>query len=193
MEEILASIRRIIEDSDPGQAQGAKSVANDHPVAPSGPEVPAVPPERAQPAAPQMLQQPPRPGNVVARPASQELKKEGQAAEPLIPNGTAKENPVEPVATFTQAARKPESERRPAEGARPASLIAEQTSRQVAAVFNELSVAVEDSRRRGFEKMAEEMMRPMLKEWLDRNLPALVERLVREEIRRITETDEAAA
>lgn len=39
---------------------------------------------------------------------------------------------------------------------------------------------------------AEAVLRPMLKEWLDNNLPALVERLVRKEIERIvTETGEA--
>jgi cell pole-organizing protein PopZ len=33
--------------------------------------------------------------------------------------------------------------------------------------------------------MAEQMLRPMLQEWLDNNLPVLVERLVREEIERV--------
>ena len=33
--------------------------------------------------------------------------------------------------------------------------------------------------------MAEEMLRPMLQDWLDNNLPTLVERLVREEIERV--------
>ncbi len=35
------------------------------------------------------------------------------------------------------------------------------------------------------EETARELMRPMLKEWLDLNLPVMVERLVREEIRRL--------
>lgn len=35
------------------------------------------------------------------------------------------------------------------------------------------------------ESLTKEVMRPMLKEWLDRNLPHIVERLVREEIERI--------
>jgi len=33
--------------------------------------------------------------------------------------------------------------------------------------------------------MAAEMLRPMLQEWLEDNLPTLVERLVREEIERV--------
>ncbi len=35
------------------------------------------------------------------------------------------------------------------------------------------------------EGMAREMLRPMLKAWLDENLPAIVERLVRAEIQRV--------
>ena len=36
-----------------------------------------------------------------------------------------------------------------------------------------------------FDEMAEEMLRPMLQDWLDNNLPTLVEKLVREEIERV--------
>ena len=36
------------------------------------------------------------------------------------------------------------------------------------------------------EELTRDLMRPMLKEWLDTNLPPLVERLVAEEIRRIS-------
>jgi len=38
---------------------------------------------------------------------------------------------------------------------------------------------------RTLEEIVSDMLRPMLKEWLDANLPALVERLVAEEIERI--------
>jgi hypothetical protein len=36
------------------------------------------------------------------------------------------------------------------------------------------------------EDLAKEMLRPMLKEWLDRNLPPMVERFVEREIVRLT-------
>ncbi len=39
---------------------------------------------------------------------------------------------------------------------------------------------------RTLEDMALELMRPLLREWLDHNLPALVERLVQKEIERIS-------
>ena len=68
--------------------------------------------------------------------------------------------------------------------ARPA-IISEHASRQVAAAFGELSEAFAARSKKTFDEMAEEMMRPMLQDWLDNNLPTLVERLVREEIERV--------
>jgi cell pole-organizing protein PopZ len=68
--------------------------------------------------------------------------------------------------------------------ARP-TIISEHASRQVAAAFGELSEAFAARSKKTFDEMAEEMMRPMLQDWLDNNLPTLVERLVREEIERV--------
>ena len=41
---------------------------------------------------------------------------------------------------------------------------------------------------RSIEEMTRELLKPMLKQWLDENLPGLVERLVREEIQRVART-----
>lgn len=41
---------------------------------------------------------------------------------------------------------------------------------------------------RALEDMTREMLRVMLKQWLDENLPAMVERMVREEIERVART-----
>ena len=68
--------------------------------------------------------------------------------------------------------------------ARPA-ILSERTGRQVAAAFGELSDAFASRSKKTFDEMAEEMLRPMLQDWLDNNLPTLVERLVREEIERV--------
>jgi cell pole-organizing protein PopZ len=64
-------------------------------------------------------------------------------------------------------------------------LLSEQTGQHVAQSFSDLAVAISSSPRRSFDEIAQEMMRPMLTEWLDDNLPKLVERLVREEIERV--------
>lgn len=65
------------------------------------------------------------------------------------------------------------------------SLVSPAVGAQVASSFGALVEAVEAGPRRSFDEIAEEMLRPMLQEWLDDNLPTLVERLVREEIARV--------
>jgi cell pole-organizing protein PopZ len=64
-------------------------------------------------------------------------------------------------------------------------IISQVAGRQVAAAFGELSEAFAARSKKTFDEMAEQMLRPMLQEWLDNNLPLLVEKLVREEIERV--------
>jgi uncharacterized protein len=54
--------------------------------------------------------------------------------------------------------------------------------------FEALSRVVSGSWNARLDAMAREMMRPMLRVWLDRHLPKLVRQLVREEIARISGT-----
>jgi len=65
-------------------------------------------------------------------------------------------------------------------------LVSSTTGAKVAAAFEDLSAAFKAEQRRSFDEMAEEMLLPMLQRWLDDNLPTLVERLVREEIERVS-------
>lgn len=65
------------------------------------------------------------------------------------------------------------------------AIVSPAVGRQVARAFDDLAHAVEQGPRRSFDEIAEAMLRPMLQEWLDDNLPTLVERLVREEIERV--------
>jgi cell pole-organizing protein PopZ len=66
-----------------------------------------------------------------------------------------------------------------------AGLLSEAAGEQVAKSFGELAAVFDGLERRSVEDMAQDMLRPMLQEWLDDNLPTLVERLVREEIERV--------
>jgi cell pole-organizing protein PopZ len=59
------------------------------------------------------------------------------------------------------------------------------TQAAVAASFSALSASVALQESQMIERVVREMLRPMLKSWLDDNLPALVERLVRTEIQRV--------
>ncbi|WP_438748710.1 PopZ family protein [Pararhizobium sp. O133] len=65
------------------------------------------------------------------------------------------------------------------------SIVSPAVGEQVARSFGDLALAFDSSQRRSFDEIAEDMLRPMLQEWLDDNLPTLVERLVREEIERV--------
>lgn len=71
------------------------------------------------------------------------------------------------------------------ERAAPSSLISVDAGQQVARSFQDLAVAIDQAERRSHDEIAADLLRPMLQEWLDENLPTLVERLVREEIERV--------
>lgn len=65
------------------------------------------------------------------------------------------------------------------------ALVSASTGDQVARSFHELAEMVNSNSKRSMDEVAEDLLRPMLQEWLDDNLPTLVERLVREEIERV--------
>jgi cell pole-organizing protein PopZ len=65
-------------------------------------------------------------------------------------------------------------------------LISSATSAAVDSAFNTLAQTVLVQNARTLEDLVREMLRPMLKTWLDDNLPGLVERMVRAEIERVS-------
>jgi cell pole-organizing protein PopZ len=64
-------------------------------------------------------------------------------------------------------------------------LLSSATTAAVDSAFNALAHTVLVQNARTLEDLVREMLRPMLKTWLDDNLPGLVERLVRAEIERV--------
>jgi cell pole-organizing protein PopZ len=239
MEEILASIRRIIEDSDAGrkQEEDAARAATETPVpaAPTRPEMAAQVIEveafrgEARARANVADAEAPRPSAESAVPSAAVVERQSSEvpeptsnddagsdasvaddAEPPVmarasfpPDAwrlgvVAPEQPADEPDTFDQeivsAVMQDASEvAAPADGDAPAtqnsdsraSLISEAAGRQVAAAFGELNEALAARSRRNLDEMAEAMLRPMLQDWLDNNLPMLVEKLVREEIERV--------
>lgn len=103
-----------------------------------------------------------------------------EAVEPAAQEVEAAAPRVEPV----QVADAGVLETEPA-GRDLAALLSPAVGERVAQSFGALAQAVDSGPRRSFDEIAEEMLRPMLQEWLDDNLPTLVERLVREEIERV--------
>jgi uncharacterized protein len=66
-----------------------------------------------------------------------------------------------------------------------ASILSGEADATIARAFNSLSRTVLSDNARTLEDLVREMLRPLLKAWLDDNLPPLVERLVRVEIERV--------
>src|SRR5271166_3110520 len=64
-------------------------------------------------------------------------------------------------------------------------LLSPESDEAVSTSFGALSDGIAARSLEIAEGMAREMLRPMLKAWLDENLPAIVERLVRAEIQRV--------
>jgi hypothetical protein len=66
------------------------------------------------------------------------------------------------------------------------TLISSSTSAAVDSAFNTLAQTVLVQNARTLEDLVREMLRPLLKSWLDDNLPGMVERIVRSEIERVS-------
>lgn len=65
-------------------------------------------------------------------------------------------------------------------------MLSQSTVSAVESAFNTLANTVLSNNARTLEDLVREMLRPMLKSWLDDNLPGLVERIVRSEIERVS-------
>jgi uncharacterized protein len=68
----------------------------------------------------------------------------------------------------------------------PKQILSHSTVSAVESAFNSLANTVLSNNARTLEDLVKEMLRPMLKSWLDDNLPGLVERIVKAEIERVS-------
>lgn len=241
MEEILASIRRIIADDEakPPPAEAAKpapapaaapapkpQAMADIPLSKVAPAKPAAekpaPPPAAKPAAP-----PPAPaadagpnnqddidallaGLDEATPAP-EIRAPEPEPEPDVLELTdemamdPEPTPAPPPPSFHRVeprddlefAETPPPRPTPAPSYAPVDfdapplppqqpILAQSTVSAVESAFNSLAHTVLSSNARTLEDLVKEMLRPMLKSWLDDNLPGLVERIVKAEIERVS-------
>jgi cell pole-organizing protein PopZ len=231
MEEILASIRRIIADDD---AKPAAKAAEPAPAAKAPP--PAAAPPKAPPPAAKAAPPPPPPAPAgeeagmnqddidamlagldaapAAAPAAKAPEPEPEPeAGPDIFDLTESmtvvepEPPPPPAPSFRKIDSQPDvvfEEPAPPPPPRPVEppraefaqpefapsndrpLLSQNTSAMVDSAFNTLAQTVLIQNARTLEDLVKEMLRPMLKHWLDDNLPGMVERLVRAEIERVS-------
>jgi len=224
MEEILASIRRIIADDDanktaPRPAEPPQAAAPAPAARPAPP--PQAPPPRVTPPEPSLDEAEaadPEPMADVEDQASDILDLTEQMAAPMPQPAPApkpapqfrtidgsfdvsydeeKPAPQMPMpAAHMPAAHMPEahapSDDNPSDDnqyraeARSNQLLSSVTSAAVDSAFNTLAQTVLVQNARTLEDLVREMLRPMLKAWLDDNLPGMVERLVRAEIERVS-------
>jgi uncharacterized protein len=184
MEEILASIRRIIADDDATKTPQR------------APEPPKAAPRPAAPPPSQSVE----PEIEVPEPADASADVESEAADILdltesmaAPSFSEPEPEPSPApqfrkiegisdVSFDESEQKPAAARgEPGDG----RLLSSATSAAVDSAFNTLAHTVLVQNARTLEDLVREMLRPMLKTWLDDNLPSMVERLVRAEIERV--------
>ena len=194
MEEILASIRRIIADDD--AAKPAPKAAAKPPEPPPPAKAPPPPPA----ASVSMGQD-----DIDAMLAGFDEAQEQEQEEEVPPE------PAPDVLELTEAMAAPEAEKpsfRKIEGRQdvvfnepppapprpqPAPtrsrdegpLISAAASAAVNSAFGTLAHTMLVQNSRTLEDLVKEMLRPMLKAWLDDNLPNMVERMVRAEIERV--------
>lgn len=162
MEEILASIRRIISEDD----------------APAEPAAEAAPPP------------PPEP-----EPVDDDIL---ELTDPISPEPEPELPPLETVGDIdVYSPPEPEPEPEPVYTPPPAApafnrdemadnLVGDHAASAAASAFGSLSSALlmpKDGRT--LEDVVRELLRPLLKEWLDQNLPRIVETKVEEEVHRI--------
>ena len=85
-----------------------------------------------------------------------------------------------------QAYEPPAFDPPPAASTPQAAILSHSTVSAVESAFNTLAHTVLSNNARTLEDLVKEMLRPMLKSWLDDNLPGLVERIVKAEIERVS-------
>ena len=178
MEEILASIRRIIADDD--ASKSPPKAENPMPPPPTPMAAPPKPAPRpvASPPAPPPVEPVMQQDDLDAMLADVEKPDEKPDVLDLTEAMTAEPASVPPV-TFESAPMPEPAIDRP-------RLISSSTSAAIDSAFNTLAHTVLVQNARTLEDLVREMLRPLLKTWLDDNLPGMVERLVRAEIERVS-------
>ena len=183
MEEILASIRRIISE-DGEEAKPAPA-----------PEPPK--PKAAAPATAAAVTKPMKAPPPVIEPEEVEDVLELTEIVPEEEPPPAKAPPAEDDVVMVERAPLKSAPRAPiitsrtreAEPEIGEGLLSEETRKQASSAFLQLARSTTISEQpdgRSLESMVQDMLRPMLEDWLNRNLPEIVDRLVQQEIDRVS-------
>lgn len=203
VEEILASIRQAISEDDArrvgvgGRRTGSGSIA---------PRAPRPPIASVSDLSPQSEQandaEDVEVGENAAAPTADqgvidlaiEQALEGVRAElegAKFAQSRARLRPLEPGSripprSIPRATRAPALRRDVATATPRSGLVSARVDHQVSASFDDLAKAMIEGNASKLDEVVEGLLRPMLQTWLEGNLPQMVERLVREEIERVS-------
>lgn len=210
MEDLLASIRKAIHDDIGDMPRGAAARASSSAAPPAerqprvGDELaaaaseiqqlrekisrarggkplpPAEPAQRAATLSAALHSDTPRRNWRELEPAPLPPRLRGSVTEPESPRHTPEAPRHAPLAAPRALHPKAEGD----------AMLSGNSAQAVQTAFNRLadSVLARATNERSLEDVTRDLLRVMLKQWLDENLPAMVERMVREEIERVART-----
>lgn len=195
MEEILASIRKIISDDDSGAAKPAAKSPAPEPVQEETPkgqdDIDAIlagfesagSDDTDMEAAMAGFEAPAEQGDVLE--LTEEMAAPDTGFEDVdFVDPEPPPPPPKPVAAPQPVTFQPPPVTAPVPPME--ALLSDRANSQIAAAFGSLSHTILSQNARTLDDLVQDMLRPMLKAWLDDNLPSLVERLVRAEIERVS-------
>ena len=176
MEEILASIRRIISEDD--------APAGESEAAPEAKAEPAPEPEPEPEAEPEPVEAAAAPDE----PTEDVLELTERVETPAETVGDIAVYPKEePVAAAPEPAPAPKPE--PLAMPNDDTLVSEVSAKAAASAFGQLSAAVAmPTDGQTLDGVVRDLLRPLLKDWLEQHLAAIVEAKVAEEVERIART-----
>lgn len=198
MDEILASIRRIISDD---HSIARKAVASMPARSRATMTEPVVPPPDAETLAVRIgaadddlsFSEPSAEAVVTAPPAQSEAQDMSDFSyspsaqpQPAPRRAEGRDAPTTRAPSPRPSEAEPVASRPFAESPRRKDLVSPSVDAAVTAAFESLGDLVLPTHERTVEDLVKEILRPMLKSWLDDNLPQIVERLVRQEIERMS-------
>lgn len=175
MEEILASIRRIISEDDEEPADETAQAQEPRPAGPRAVETPT----QTQPTA-----------DATPAKTPDAAPDETQGATPAPAGRTPSPRPVDDRAEpnlETEEIAMIKSQTAAVEDAVEDAMLDESAADAASSAFRTLSQSVRVSEGDGktLEDIVTEMVRPMIKAWLDEHLPAIVEEKVEDEVQRV--------
>jgi uncharacterized protein len=188
MEEILASIRRIIADEPVKPAAASAAPA---PAAPAAVEDDEIMELRPKPKAvqPEIVPEDAMDDLAFGDPPASAPKGQDDIDALMAAAEEEAAPPPPPVVMAAPPAAAPAPVSSPvAAVAAPAPverLISPDTDRAASSAFASLATTMLSRNARTLDDLVQDMMRPMIKTWLDDNLPGIVERLVKAEIERV--------